>query len=94
MLRLWYWTALLVVSSLNPDKSDSVAESLFFEDINLLDAEEWLLRLDYLASKVSRIQKQQAKRLEMAKDVLIRVLPDVGDVRFTSPTNEKPIPRC
>ena len=80
----------LGVSSLNPEKSDSVAESLFFEDTSLLNAEEWLLRLDYSASKVSRIQQQQAKRLEMARHVLIKALPDVSDVQITSPTNEKP----
>jgi predicted ATP-binding protein involved in virulence len=28
----------------------------------------------------------------MAKDVLIRALPDVSDIRFTSPTNKKPTP--
>jgi predicted ATP-binding protein involved in virulence len=82
----------LGVSSLKPEKSDFVTESLFFEDTKLLNAEEWLLRLDYSAIKPSKIQMQQKKRLDMAKDVLIKVLPGVSDVRFTSPTNEKPIP--
>ncbi len=79
-------------SSLKPEGSDSVTESLFFEDTRILNAEEWLLRLDYSASKVSKIQGQQKKRLELAKDVLIKVLPDVSEIRFTSPTNEKPTP--
>ena len=82
----------LGVSSLNPEKSNSVTESIFFEDTSLLNAEEWLLRLDYSALKRSKIQEQQKKRLEMAKDVLIRALPDVSDIRFTSPTNKKPTP--
>jgi predicted ATP-binding protein involved in virulence len=79
-------------SSLNPEKSDSASEGLFFEDTKLLNAEEWLLRLDYSASKSSRIQERQKKRLEMAKNVLINVLPDVSEIRFTSPTNQKPTP--
>ena len=28
----------------------------------------------------------------MAKDVLIKVLPDVSEIRFTAPTEEKPTP--
>jgi hypothetical protein len=82
----------LGVSILNSDKSDSMTESLFFEDTKLLNAEEWLLRLDYSASKVSRIQDQQYKRLELAKGVLVKVLPDVSEIRFTSPTNDQPTP--
>ena len=82
----------LGLSSLNGDESDMVSESLFFEDARLLDAEGWLLRLDYSASKPSIIQEQQKKRLKMAKDVLIKVLPDVSEIRFSSPTEEKPTP--
>jgi predicted ATP-binding protein involved in virulence len=79
-------------SFLNPEKSDSASEGLFFEDTKLLNAEEWLLRLDYSVSKVSKIKERQKKRLEMAKNVLIKVLPDVAEIRFTSPTNDKPTP--
>lgn len=82
----------LGVSSLNAEKSDSVTEGLFFEDTRLLNAEEWLLRLDYSASKASKIQYQQKKRLDIAKRVLIDALPDVSEIRFTAPTNEKPTP--
>jgi len=67
-------------------------KGVFFEDAKLFNAEEWLLRLDYSASKPSIIQQQQKKRLELAKDVLIKVLLDVDEIRFTSPTEEKPIP--
>ena len=44
--------------------------------------------------QVSRrqIQEQQRKRLEMAKEVLIKVLPDVSEIRFSSTTEEKPNP--
>jgi energy-coupling factor transporter ATP-binding protein EcfA2 len=80
-------------TSLNPEKSDSVAPSVFFEDTKLLNAEEWLLRLDYSASKASKIREDQKKRLEMAKDILTKALPDVSEIRITSPTTEKPTPR-
>ena len=41
---------------------------------------------------MSRIQDQQNKRLELAKGVLVKVLPDVSKIRFTSPTTDKPTP--
>jgi len=82
----------LGVSSLNRKESDTVSESLFFEDAKLLNAEEWLLRLDYSASKRSSIQEQQKKHLEMAKNVLIKVLPDVSEIRITSPTRKRTMP--
>jgi predicted ATP-binding protein involved in virulence len=79
-------------SSLNSEASDSVGDNLFFEDAKVLNAEEWLLRLDYSASKASAIQERQKKCLKIAKEVLLRVLPDVSQIRFTSPTKEKPVP--
>ena len=82
----------LGVSLSNREEWDTASESLFSEDARLRNAEEWLLRLDYSASKPSIIQEQQKKRLELAKDVLIKVLPDVLEIRFTSPTEEKPTP--
>jgi predicted ATP-binding protein involved in virulence len=49
-----------------------------------------LLRLDYSAVKPSKIQEQQRQRLKIAKNVLTEVLPDVSEIRLTSPTIEKP----
>ncbi len=68
-------------------------EGFFLEESILRDAEEWLLQLDYSASKVSSIQGQQKKRLGLVKDVLIKILPDVSEIRFTTPTDERPTPR-
>ena len=70
-------------------------ESLFSEDARLVNAEEWLLRLDYSASKSADspgVQKLQKHRLELVITVLTRILPDVAGVRFTSPTKEEPNP--
>jgi hypothetical protein len=79
-------------SSLNSEKTDSASENLFFEETKLVNAEEWLLRMDYSAIKPSKIQERQKKLRELAKDVLIKVLPDVSEIRFSSPTTEKPTP--
>ena len=82
----------LGVSSLNPEKLNAVDSSPFFEDTKLLNAEEWLLRLDYSASKASKIRERQKARLETAKAILVKVLPDVAEVRLTAPTAEKTTP--
>jgi hypothetical protein len=71
---------------------NSASENLFFEETKLVNAEEWLLRMDYSAIKPSKIQDRQKKLRELAKDVLIKVLPDVSEIRFSSPTTEKPTP--
>jgi AAA domain, putative AbiEii toxin, Type IV TA system/AAA domain len=73
------------LSSLHHELYAREPESIFFEDTALLNAEEWLLRLDYSAAKRSGIQEQQRIRLEMVKDILVRVLPEVSQVRFIAP---------
>lgn len=70
--------------SLQRDEYQQEHEGIFFEETALLNAEEWLLRLDYSASKQSRIQVQQAERLELVKGILINLLPDVFDIRFST----------
>ena len=60
--------------------------SLFDEQAELPNAEEWLLQLDYLAKRTRnpkiRLQKERAIEL------LIKVLPDVEDIGFR-PNNQK-----
>ena len=79
-------------SSLIGSETDDPAMSLFLEDFELLNAEEWLLRLDYSASKPSDIQKRQQNRLEQVKELLVNILPDVTDIRLVSPTKRRPDP--
>ena len=93
MLRLWCRTASGSFFSESRSIRFCDPRILFFEETKILNAEEWLLRLDYSAIKASKIQEQQQSRLEMAKKVLIKVLPDVSEIRFSSPTNMKPTPR-
>ena len=68
-------------------------ESLFFDNGRLINAEDWLLRLDYSVSKPSKVQEQQKTRLEMVKDVLIKILPDVSEIRFDASSGVRPTPK-
>jgi predicted ATP-binding protein involved in virulence len=74
------------------DDSDYPSIGLFRDDANLINAEEWLLRLDYSASKHSDIQSTQQQRLEQVKRLLIELLPEVRDIRFTEPSLSQPVP--
>lgn len=60
---------------------------------NLINAEEWLLQTDYIANKPSDIQESYKKRLIIIKDTLIALLPDVSDIRISTPSEKSPNPR-
>ncbi len=64
------------------------SESLFNEDANLINAEEWLLQLDYAASKDSEIKNFVIEKRERVKQILLDLLPDIHDINFTTPTIE------
>jgi predicted ATP-binding protein involved in virulence len=74
------------------DEGDDPTRTLFHDDVSLGDAEKWLLQFDYSASKPSKIRARLEQRLETFKQVLIDVLPDVSDIRFSVPTEERPTP--
>jgi predicted ATP-binding protein involved in virulence len=59
----------------------------------LINAEEWLREVDYIASKSSEIQNDYKKRFEIIKDVLINLLPDVKDIRISIPNENSPLPK-
>lgn len=65
-------------------------ESLFSDEAKLLKAEEWRLRLDFSANKASEIQARRRDLLDLVKNNLMGVLPDVEDIQVISPTKEKP----
>jgi hypothetical protein len=81
-------------TSLSENSDDDRAGSLFTDQFELRNAEEWLLRLDYSASKPSAIQEQQKKRLDQVGSLLIDILPDVEEIRFTIPEAANPTPRA
>lgn len=80
-------------TSISDISKDDPTASLFSENVALINAEEWLLQTDYAASKPSLIQKLAQKRLDQIKKILIELLPDVDDMRFTQPTESQMIPR-
>jgi predicted ATP-binding protein involved in virulence len=80
-------------SSITSRESHDATHSLFSEDSDLLNAEEWLVRLDYSASKVSEFQKRQEKRREEVERLLLNILPEVDEIRFVVPTTSWPDPK-
>lgn len=68
--------------------------SLFNERVALVDPEGWLLQADYAAMKASGTQRTQiADRLEQIRDVLLRLLPDVEAITFSTPPAQMRSPR-
>jgi hypothetical protein len=72
---------------------DDALASLFNDHADLRDAEEWLINLDYSASKDSSAQKRQRDRYEQVRKLLIEILPDVTDIRIVVPADTNPQPR-
>lgn len=70
-----------------------VNASINDEQGELVNAEKWLLDTDYIANKKSDIQANYQQRLNVIKDVLINLLPDVEDIRITIPSEKSPNPR-
>lgn len=66
--------------------------NLFNDQIELINAEEWLLQEDYTASKTSEIQGHAKIRLELIKDALINILPDIESIRISTPNTANPNP--
>jgi AAA15 family ATPase/GTPase len=64
------------------------SETLFYDDSKLINAEEWLLDLDYAASKESKIKEFAEKKRDQVKQILRGLLPDILDIQFTTPTKE------
>ncbi len=74
-------------------KRDTNTYATLFENIvDIINAEEWLLRSDYAASKESKFQEQAKVRLEKVKEILIKILPEIDSIRFIQ-TAENITPR-
>jgi predicted ATP-binding protein involved in virulence len=67
---------------------DNNSETLFDPNAKLINAEEWLLQLDYAASKESTIKDFAVKKRDQVKQILIDLLPDINNIRFSTPTKE------
>lgn len=79
-------------TSLVEDSTDDATASLIDDSAELRNAEEWLLKLDYSASKPSEIRRSQRERFELVRFLLIDILPDVTDIRISAPTKQRPQP--
>jgi predicted ATP-binding protein involved in virulence len=64
------------------------SETLFNENARLINAEEWLLQLDYAASKESDVKNFAIAKRDQVKKILIDLLPDITDIKFTLPTKK------
>jgi hypothetical protein len=77
----------------DPHLTDPAA-TLFTTDAALVSAGEWLIRMDYTASKPSSAQKRQQERLRQITDLLLGgLLPEVDDIRFDPGEGPDPRPR-
>lgn len=82
-------------ASLSESELDDPAASLFSDKADLRNPEEWLLRLDYAASKPASDGDEREWRLQQVKELLLSVLPEeeTSDIRFTSSGGTHPSPR-
>jgi predicted ATP-binding protein involved in virulence len=82
-------------TSLSEKGEDHPFASLFSEDVALINGEEWLLQADYAAhtAKDAVIRRRARKRRDDIKEVLIKLLPEVTDIRFGQLTKEQLKPR-
>ena len=86
-------TRKMGTGTLSDSDDDSRTLSLIDENAELRNAEEWLLRTDYTASKKSAIQAEAKSRAKLLRTVLIDLLPDVDDIRFPTPKDVDAGPR-
>jgi hypothetical protein len=69
------------------------SKTLFDEDAALVNAEEWLLQLDYSSNVPSEVQDYSRKKRDKVKDILIQLLPDVMDIKISPPTKDNLLPK-
>jgi energy-coupling factor transporter ATP-binding protein EcfA2 len=70
------------------------SESLFSEKASLINAGEWLLQTDYSYRTASGlVKKKLLNTLEQVKAILIRILPDVEEIRIAPADEYGGLPR-
>jgi predicted ATP-binding protein involved in virulence len=81
-------------TSLSERTDDDAFASLFSDDVELMNAEEWLLQADYAAHAANKasVRKQAGNRRDEIKDVLVHLLPEVTDIRFAQLTEKQQKP--
>lgn len=74
-------------TSLSEGLSSDTTSSLFSDDAELINAEEWLLQADYAAARSDSTTNRFEQRLKLIKETLKKILPDIEDIRI-APANE------
>lgn len=61
----------------------------------LIDAEEWLLQIDYIVNRASdvSIKDNYERRFALIRETLVALLPDLDDIRISEPSETVPKPR-
>jgi energy-coupling factor transporter ATP-binding protein EcfA2 len=75
-------------ASLSEQRTEDTTASLFSDDVDLINAEEWMLQADYAATKAPRGNTQAGERRDQIIEVLKALLPDVTEVRFSASEKE------
>jgi len=75
-------------ASLSEQRTEDTTASLFSDDVDLINAEEWLLQADYAATKASTNNTRAGERRDQIIEVLKALLPDVSEVRFSASEKE------
>lgn len=68
------------------------SETLYNDYAKLINAEEWLIQLDYASSRESGVKSFAEDRRELVTEVLLYLLPEITAIRFTTPTKENLTP--
>lgn len=79
-------------TALSTSAQSDANTSLFSDDVPLLNAEEWMLRADYAASKSEKLHTYLRERRDQVREALLRLLPNIKDIRVTEPNKEQPVP--
>jgi predicted ATP-binding protein involved in virulence len=80
--------------SISEEDEEDIYKNLFDESTLLVNPEEWLLQTDYASKRESEFKEKRKTELELTKKILIKILPDVDDIRFNeseSSRTPKPI---
>jgi predicted ATP-binding protein involved in virulence len=75
-------------TSISEQNNLSSYTTLFNEIALLVNPEEWLLQADYAASRDSEFKEKRRQKLNQIKEILIKVLPDIDEIRINDKETE------
>lgn len=84
-------TRRMSTSSIMDQRERLRTASIFWDDIDLLNAEEWLLQADYAALRAKDTKAAQQK-FERIKSILVNLLPDVSEIEIIQPGVKRKTP--